>query len=106
MHGVAMIAPNDVWIVGQTWNVSDLAYVLHWDGTSLQSVPCVNPGSSLRYMPSPRWPRMTSGRPAIIRPTATTTSRSSNTGTAPAGVLCPAPVDLRLAHRDHGGGRK
>jgi hypothetical protein len=44
MHGVAVVAPDDVWIVGATWNVSDLAYVLHWDGATLQSVPCQNPG--------------------------------------------------------------
>src|SRR5689334_14558799 len=43
MHGIAVVAPDDVWFVGQTWIVSDQAYILHWDGVSLQSVPPANP---------------------------------------------------------------
>lgn len=43
MHGIAVVAPDDVWFVGQTWNVSDQGYILHWDGVSLQSVPPANP---------------------------------------------------------------
>jgi hypothetical protein len=43
MHGIAVVAPDDVWFVGQTWNTDDQAYILHWDGVSLQSVPAANP---------------------------------------------------------------
>jgi hypothetical protein len=43
MHGIAVAAPDDIWFVGQTWNVSDQGYILHWDGVSLQSVPPANP---------------------------------------------------------------
>ena len=43
MHGIAIVAPDDVWFVGQTWNTDDQAYILHWDGVSLQSVPPANP---------------------------------------------------------------
>jgi hypothetical protein len=43
MHGIAVVAPDDVWFVGQTWNTSDQAYILHWDGESLQSIPPANP---------------------------------------------------------------
>ena len=43
IHGVAVVAPDDIWFVGQTWNTSDQAYILHWDGVSLKSVPVVNP---------------------------------------------------------------
>lgn len=45
MYGVTEVAPDEVWIVGQTWVVSDRAYILHWNGTSLQAVAPVNPGS-------------------------------------------------------------
>src|SRR5207253_4189112 len=43
MHGIAVVAPDDVWFVGQTWNTDDQAYIMHWDGVSLQSVPAANP---------------------------------------------------------------
>src|SRR5437867_12235348 len=43
MHGIAVVATDDIWFVGQTWNVGDQAYILHWDGVSLQSVPPANP---------------------------------------------------------------
>src|ERR1041384_8164553 len=43
LHGIAVVAPDDVWFVGQTWNSSDQAYILHWDGVSLRSVAPANP---------------------------------------------------------------
>jgi len=43
MHGIAVVAADDVWFVGQTWSVSDQAYIMHWNGVSLEAVPAANP---------------------------------------------------------------
>jgi hypothetical protein len=47
LRGVAALAPNDVWAVGQTgWPTPDLTLILHYDGTAWTQVDSPSPGSS------------------------------------------------------------
>src|ERR1043166_8548935 len=69
LHGIAVVAPNDVWFVGQTWNSSDQAYILHWDGVSLQSVPLPIPASTFRSGRLRRLRRMMFGPLANLQTT-------------------------------------
>src|SRR5687767_4998101 len=48
LNGVAVIAPNDVWVVGYAVGLSYQTVTLHWDGKAWQVVPSPNltrPGS-------------------------------------------------------------
>lgn len=47
LSGVAVVAPNDVWAVGEyRANGSQLAYIEHWNGTAWSLVPAPNTGYS------------------------------------------------------------
>lgn len=117
LWSVTAVSPSDVWAVGsytpQGSSVSRM-HILHWDGTSLQAVPGLNPAggsadlSAVTHIGSGElWAAGSDGMPVVIKKgddpcatataTATASSQTSTVTATPTSTQCqPAWAQARI----------